>query len=89
MVTLEIVVMPKTNSKNGCKWENYKITIPKIPEEKIINLTLKNKDGESVSEDFEIKNFFDGEEGARLRTAYTVVSDTFYEFLKKHTSENP
>ncbi len=84
MAILELVVMPKTNSRNGWKWQNYSVKIIKSPEEKEITLTLKNGESESVSEDFEIKTVTEKDGAVFLKTAYTVVSDQFYDFLEKH-----
>lgn len=85
-VLLELIIMPRTNSRSGWKWQTYLIQLEKTPSGKEIALTLIGKN-ESTSEEFEIKNVFEENGTIRLKTAYTVVSDNFYGLVEKYCRE--
>lgn len=83
---LEFVIMPKTNSRSDWKWRNYIVRLKKPPSEKEIRLTLV-LGNESVSEEFEIKNMTEKNGVTCFKTAYTVVSDNFYDLAQKYCKE--
>ena len=84
-VFLEIVILPKTNSLAGWKLKRYLIKLASAPDREEIVLKLKvNGQSETVSEEFKVKNTI-GKDGVLiLKSAYTVVSDSFYLFVEKY-----
>ncbi len=84
-VFLEIVILPKTNNLVAWKFQRYLIKLASAPdkEEVILKLNVRGQ-SETVSEGFKIKSTIGKGGVLLLKSAHTIVSDNFYQFVERY-----